>query len=94
MALIKCDECGGQMSDRALRCPHCGAPARMSSRAIVAVLLGVTAAVLGGLLAVSSVRSEAGAEPARAAAPMIVAALVVGVAVVMVIVAWVRSTRR
>lgn len=25
MALIKCNECGGQMSDKAIRCPHCGA---------------------------------------------------------------------
>lgn len=25
MALIKCTECGGMMSDKALRCPHCGA---------------------------------------------------------------------
>lgn len=26
MALIKCNECGGQMSDQALKCPHCGCP--------------------------------------------------------------------
>lgn len=27
MALINCKECGGQMSDSASFCPHCGAPA-------------------------------------------------------------------
>jgi predicted nucleic acid-binding Zn ribbon protein len=27
MALIKCHECGGQISDQAQTCPHCGAPA-------------------------------------------------------------------
>lgn len=26
MALIKCDECGKQVSDKASACPHCGAP--------------------------------------------------------------------
>lgn len=26
MALIKCSECGGQVSDKAASCPHCGAP--------------------------------------------------------------------
>ncbi|TVQ86907.1 MAG: zinc ribbon domain-containing protein [Chromatiaceae bacterium] len=26
MALISCPECGGQVSDRAPTCPHCGAP--------------------------------------------------------------------
>jgi hypothetical protein len=26
MALIKCAECGGQVSSQAFACPHCGAP--------------------------------------------------------------------
>lgn len=26
MALIECWECGGQVSDHAVLCPHCGAP--------------------------------------------------------------------
>ncbi len=26
MALVKCGECGGQVSDKAAACPHCGAP--------------------------------------------------------------------
>lgn len=26
MSLIKCEECGGQVSDKAERCPHCGYP--------------------------------------------------------------------
>lgn len=30
MALVKCVECGGQVSDRADECPHCGAPTSMS----------------------------------------------------------------
>jgi hypothetical protein len=27
MALIRCTECGNEMSDRAVACPRCGAPA-------------------------------------------------------------------
>ncbi len=30
MALTKCVECGGQISDQALTCPHCGKPLRSS----------------------------------------------------------------
>lgn len=26
MAIISCSECGGQVSDKAAACPHCGAP--------------------------------------------------------------------
>ena len=26
MALIKCSECGNSVSDKAVTCPHCGAP--------------------------------------------------------------------
>ena len=26
MALVKCHECSGQVSDHARTCPHCGAP--------------------------------------------------------------------
>jgi hypothetical protein len=28
MALIACPDCGGQVSDQALACPHCGRPFR------------------------------------------------------------------
>lgn len=30
MALIKCSECGQEVSDKAPACPHCGAPLRSS----------------------------------------------------------------
>ena len=30
MALIKCYECGKEISDKAPACPHCGAPKKMS----------------------------------------------------------------
>ena len=34
MALIKCPECGGQVSDRAAACPHCGFPVQANDAAI------------------------------------------------------------
>lgn len=30
MALIKCSECGKEISDKAYTCPHCGAPLNQS----------------------------------------------------------------
>ncbi len=36
MALIECGECGGQVSDKAQACPHCGAPAKTSQPPLVA----------------------------------------------------------
>jgi hypothetical protein len=95
MALMKCEECGGQLSDRAMICPHCGAPARRPSRLIVAAVLGaLVAAGLAGLMMARSVREGAGAADERVAAPMIVAGIIVGIAAVMGIVALVRGTRR
>lgn len=32
MALIKCPECGQEISDKALACPHCGMPLRAQDR--------------------------------------------------------------
>lgn len=31
MSLIKCDECGHEVSDRALFCPHCGFPVHLNA---------------------------------------------------------------
>ncbi|MEA3639048.1 MAG: zinc ribbon domain-containing protein [Lamprobacter sp.] len=36
MALIDCPECGGQVSDRAPTCPHCGVPIVAASTAYAA----------------------------------------------------------
>ncbi len=53
MALTKCDECGGQVSDRALSCPHCGAPRRRAP----AVAAAIVAAILALGVALASMRS-------------------------------------
>lgn len=37
MALIKCSECLGDVSDKALVCPHCGNPMNINSNAIIDV---------------------------------------------------------
>lgn len=48
MALVRCDECGGAVSDRAIACPRCGAPVpqeRMRWKT-VALLFACVAALL------------------------------------------------
>lgn len=34
MTMIKCEECGKEISDRAVNCPHCGAPTAIVKKAI------------------------------------------------------------
>ena len=43
VALKKCSECGGQVSSRAVACPHCGAPVRRMAP-VLAVAVGLLAA--------------------------------------------------
>ena len=31
MAMIKCPECGNEISDLAIKCPHCGRPIRVNN---------------------------------------------------------------
>lgn len=47
MALLKCDECGGQVSSSAKICPHCGAKVRYKKKMSRAQLI---MACLGGVL--------------------------------------------
>jgi hypothetical protein len=94
MALTKCEECGGQLSDRAVTCPHCGAPLQRRGRRVAALLGVVLAGLAAGLLTLSNVREGSGAADERVAAPMVVAGVIAAVAAVMGIVALVRSTRR
>lgn len=55
MALIKCHECTGQISDHARTCPHCGAPViatikrkqkaaliELAVRLVLAAVVGIT----------------------------------------------------
>lgn len=34
MAMIKCEECGKEMSDKAMNCPHCGAATAIAKKAV------------------------------------------------------------
>ena len=46
MAMIKCHECGKEISDEADKCPHCGAPPKKGVSAgsiVILVLLGILA---------------------------------------------------
>ena len=55
MALIKCKECGNEISENATACPHCGCPVNiptkskniLKKRAMIAIPL----VVIGGLIA-------------------------------------------
>ena len=45
MAMIKCEECGKEMSDKAMNCPHCGAATAIAKKA---VRFQLTLVLLGG----------------------------------------------
>ncbi len=49
MALIKCSECGKEVSDKASACPNCGYPiAEMSTSGLVKIKLPRTEQISGG----------------------------------------------
>lgn len=39
MALNKCKECGGEVSDKAKTCPKCGAPVKKSGVSVIAIVV-------------------------------------------------------
>lgn len=48
MALIECPECSGEVSDRALACPHCGFPVREERGGPEEELLAISPKLFGG----------------------------------------------
>ena len=87
MALIKCRECGQQVSDRALTCPHCGAPATPKRALVAAAMAGVLAAGLAAGLLVARQGSSESSDPALiGAGAAVIGAVVVGLAVVLLVV--------
>ena len=89
MALIKCRECGQQVSDRALTCPHCGAPPtpKRAKRALVAAAMaGALAAALAAGLLVARQGSSESSDPALiGAGAAVIGAVVVGLAIVLLV---------
>ncbi len=53
MALIKCHECGREMSSGARSCPHCGAKPRAPKKATSKLLLGLLALTVVGTVVIS-----------------------------------------
>ena len=52
MALIQCEECGKEISDKALTCPECGMPTlaqldKTDTYKILAIILGIILIVFG-----------------------------------------------
>ncbi|MBI1214154.1 MAG: zinc ribbon domain-containing protein [Alphaproteobacteria bacterium] len=46
MALIKCHDCGGEVSSTAEKCPKCGAPTPLTVNASVIAMIVAAAALL------------------------------------------------
>ncbi len=77
MALIKCHECGKEVSTEAAKCPNCGAkvkkPTSLATKLLLGVLgLGVVAAMLGGEPSTpAATQTATPAEKTKSAAPPI-----------------------
>ncbi len=58
MSLIKCKECGKEISDRADKCPHCGAKPSSGSGCLPALIIGII--VIGAISSLSSTSPTGG----------------------------------
>ncbi len=66
MALTKCPECRGQVSDQASACPHCGYPLAGRTprvRAMVQMAVGMAVALIAALGILLQGRQGSGAPP-------------------------------
>lgn len=52
MALINCEECGKEVSDKANFCPNCGCPVKDNKEESKVIVYGLTQFVIGGTLKV------------------------------------------
>lgn len=50
MAIVACKECGGKVSSKAAKCPHCGAPSRKNGGCLPAVIVLAFCAVLAAVV--------------------------------------------
>lgn len=41
MALVKCENCGKEISDKAVNCPHCSFPCKRKFGLFIPILLGI-----------------------------------------------------
>lgn len=74
MALVKCPECGGQVSDTAPACPHCGAARKVKAKTsgcawLALIFIVIFFAGMFGLLPSSS--KSPGSTPDRPATPQV-----------------------
>lgn len=76
MALTKCPECGHDVSDKAAACPYCGAPV---------VTMSPPAPASQTAAPVSSTQATAPQASTRASGCMILAAVVIGIVILMAI---------
>jgi hypothetical protein len=70
VSLLKCPDCGQDVSSAARACPHCGRPNRLSSATLgLSGVVAIAAVCAGALISRLSSRAEMPGEPARASAP-------------------------
>ena len=89
MALTKCPECRGQVSDQAHACPHCGYPlagGMLRSRAMVQLAVGMAVALIAALGILLQGRTGSGAPP--------ILGILIGVFAVAVLIVVVTLKRR
>lgn len=68
MALVSCKECGGKLSAKAVRCPHCGAPRKRRAPGCLSVLgYAVLALLFISILHDASKRRDQAAAPVASA---------------------------
>lgn len=68
MALIKCSECGNEISTQATSCPKCGAKPKKSV-GVIGIIIAVTVLVVVVKSALNSPPPDAATEPQLSTAP-------------------------
>ena len=95
MALVKCKECGAEVSDQALNCPKCGAGLRKPKRTVFGkivkyLFIGFNILMLiwliGGVGSASKTIDSAGSDAEQAGA-----AIGTGIGAMMIIFVWVAG---
>lgn len=81
MALVKCDECGQQVSTSARACPHCGAPPKAGTRQRAALLAAVVAGAVGVVVSATQTSGEGTWLTTAVILPLIIVAALAGLLV-------------
>jgi hypothetical protein len=67
MSMIKCDECKKEISDKAEKCPHCGAPVKKKTSTLTWIIAGIFGIII--INAISSNNSSTPSASSPASSP-------------------------